>query len=62
MGLIWGVLVHAANGSDTVYGGAGIIKGKGMLKSVISKPRVRRTIYEDLSGLFGLIAKSIFQN
>lgn len=34
MGLIWGVLVHAANGADTVYGGVLIIEVKGILKRV----------------------------
>ena len=34
IGLIWGVLVHAANGSDSVYGGVLIIELKGILKRV----------------------------
>jgi transposase len=34
MGLIWGILVHAANGSDTLYGGVLIIELKGVLKRV----------------------------
>ena len=34
IGLIWGVLVHAANGSDSVYGGVLIIEMKGILKRV----------------------------
>jgi transposase len=34
IGLIWGVLVHAANGADTVYGGVLIIEVKGILKRV----------------------------
>ena len=34
IGLIWGELVHAANGSDSVYGGVLIIELKGILKRV----------------------------
>lgn len=34
IGLVWGVLVHAANGSDTVYGGVLVIELKDTLKRV----------------------------
>jgi putative transposase len=34
MGLVWGVFVHAANGSDTVYGSVLIIEAKSILKRV----------------------------
>ena len=34
MGLVWGVLVHAANGSDTVFGSVLIIEIKDILKRV----------------------------
>jgi hypothetical protein len=34
IGLIWGVLMHAANRSDSVYFGVLIIELKGVLKRV----------------------------
>jgi transposase len=34
MGLTWGVLVHAANGNDSIFGGVLMIELKGILKRV----------------------------
>ena len=34
MGLVWGVLVHAANGSDSIFGAVLMIELKGVLKRV----------------------------
>lgn len=34
MGLVWGILVHAANGSDSVFGAVLMIELKGVLKRV----------------------------
>jgi putative transposase len=34
MGLVWGVLVHAANGSDTEWGSVLVIEAMGVLKRV----------------------------
>jgi transposase len=34
LGLVWGVMVHAANGSDSVFGAVLVIELKGILKRV----------------------------
>jgi len=34
LGLVWGILVHAANGSDTIFGAVLMIEVKGVLKRV----------------------------